>query len=222
MPSHPDPAHATNLSGLGWARRVLRQQLDALSRLAAVARRLIDPVAPAAQSASDPFGMAAIRGLEKTLRLHVRVTWAQRLIAALRAKLLADLQAVDNGQAPSFPVEAGSVDPDPERPAANEAPSLTDKKERPERGDRPDRERGFGGPGSDKELAEILKRPTVEIIALICRELGLPEDWPRLAEEAWAREQALVLRQAQDEDGLVTRAPQRTAPPPPTLTFSSS
>jgi hypothetical protein len=142
-----------------------------------------------------------VRNFEKAMRLRGRVDWALRLIEALRARLSADLQAVDSGGAPSVPVEASSVADDPDPASANEAAALTDRPERGERRERPDRDHfGFGPRGSDKALAEILKRPTDEIIALICRELGLPEDWPRLAEDAWARETA-------DDDGAEPPAP---------------
>jgi hypothetical protein len=39
----------------------------------------------------------------------------------------------------------------------------------------------------DEGLGDLLSRPLSELVALICRDLGLSPDWPRLAEEAWAR-----------------------------------
>jgi hypothetical protein len=36
-------------------------------------------------------------------------------------------------------------------------------------------------------FAHVLSLPFSEIIALICKDLGLEPDWPALAEEAWAR-----------------------------------
>ncbi|MGZ5983599.1 MAG: hypothetical protein ACXWK7_01570 [Caulobacteraceae bacterium] len=35
----------------------------------------------------------------------------------------------------------------------------------------------------------VLDRPVGELVALICRDLGLSPDWGRLAEEAWAQEE---------------------------------
>jgi len=236
MGSRQDAAVET-ASDLGRARRVLRQQLDALSRLAAAAWRLIDP-APPAESAATIW--AGVRNLEKALRLQTRVTWALRLIAALRAKLVSDLRTVENGQLPASLVEAISF-------AAESEPAETlNKAERPERPEpeRPERERlrecerfSFQGRAADSKFAAILKRPTEEIIALICRELGLPADWPSLAKEAWAREgangalarssssgarQVRPGRQTQDEGAQLRHAPRRTAPPSATPTFSSS
>jgi len=34
---------------------------------------------------------------------------------------------------------------------------------------------------------EVLERPVGELVALICRDLGLDPDWSRLAQEAWAK-----------------------------------
>jgi len=189
MSSRPAPDRAAAPPALGWARRVLCQQLDALSRLAVAAWRLVDPAQPAAPPLPPaPSLRAGIVGLEKALRLYERVVWTRRLIDALRAKLTAELEALDNGQVPASLAEAPGVD----APEAEAKPEAKPEAERPEPRERlRDRERfDFQRRGSDKALAEILKRPTAEIIALICRELGLPEDWPRLAEEAWAREEA--------------------------------
>jgi len=186
MSSHPAPPRAATAPGFGWAQRVLRQQLDALSRLTAIAWRLLTP-APTTEPRPHT-AWAGVRELEKAVRLQIRVDWALRLIEALRARLHAELEAVDNGQAPGPPVAAPNLAAE-----ADPAETLNPKvgADRPERERLYDYERfGFQGRAADKKLAEILKRPTAEIIALICRELGLSDDWPRLAEEAWAREQA--------------------------------
>ncbi len=128
--------------------------------------------------------------MEKTLRLQQRVVWAQRLIDALSAKLTAELEALDKGRAPASLAAAEPLT-DNAGSDLTETAELTD---RPDPRERPERERperfGFERRGSDRALAKILKRPTAEIIALICRELGLPEDWPRLVEDDWARETA--------------------------------
>ena len=36
----------------------------------------------------------------------------------------------------------------------------------------------------------VLSRPVSELVAMICRDLGLDPDWPSLSGEAWAREEA--------------------------------
>ncbi len=184
MPSRPGHTCSTTSPGLGWARRLVRQQLDALSRLTAIAWRLFEPPTrptPPAESSDLAAFFAALRGFETAARRQVRVEWALRLIAALRARLHAELEAINNGQAPAPPSLAAEAAP-------AETLNPAERPERPERERLRDYERfSFQGRAADNKLAEILKRPTEEIIALICRKLGLPEDWPRLAEEAWAR-----------------------------------
>ena len=41
----------------------------------------------------------------------------------------------------------------------------------------------------DGLIGDVLTRPVSEIVADICRDLGLDPDWTRLAEEAWAKEE---------------------------------
>ncbi len=193
-------------SGLGWARRVLRQQLDALSRLKAIALRPFERPTPPADSSDLATFFAGLRGLEKAVRRQVRVDWALRLIGALRDKLRAELQSLENGEDPKTMAEAANL------AAEFRSAEAPDPKERPER---PERERGerlkdyerfdFQGRAADRKLAEILKRPTAEIIALICRQLGLPADWLRRAEEAWEREEG---------DGAWAEPPRHSAPGP--------
>ncbi len=36
---------------------------------------------------------------------------------------------------------------------------------------------------------DVASRPVGELVALICRDLGLDPDWTRLAEEAWAQDE---------------------------------
>jgi hypothetical protein len=41
----------------------------------------------------------------------------------------------------------------------------------------------------DDIYGDVLSRPLSELIAEICKDIGLDPDWPRLADEAWAREE---------------------------------
>ncbi len=173
----------------------------------------MEPPAPPADPLTVDSFLARIRIMEKAARLKARADWALRLINALRCRLFTELEALDSGEAPAPPVEARSF-------AAEADPAETvNPKEgsgRREREILKDYDRfGFEPRGSDKKLAEILKLPTAEIIAVICRELGLPADWPRVAEEAGARETADEdWRQPPREQGRDTspNSPQTAAP----------
>jgi hypothetical protein len=41
----------------------------------------------------------------------------------------------------------------------------------------------------DDIYGDLLDRPISELVAMICKDLGLDPDWPQLAEEAWARDE---------------------------------
>jgi hypothetical protein len=41
----------------------------------------------------------------------------------------------------------------------------------------------------DDIYGDLLDRPISELVAMICKDLGLDPDWPQLAQEAWAREE---------------------------------
>ena len=43
--------------------------------------------------------------------------------------------------------------------------------------------------GDDDIYGDVATRPVGELVALICRDLGLEPDWPSLAQEAWAQEE---------------------------------
>jgi hypothetical protein len=36
------------------------------------------------------------------------------------------------------------------------------------------------------DIYDLMDRPVSELVALVCKDLGLDPDWPRLAQEAWA------------------------------------
>lgn len=199
-------------AGFGWAQRMLRRQLDTLSRLASVALRL---AGTATRQASG--GSGGIVALERALRVHERVAWALRLIGVLRAKLTGDLQSLERGEAPHLITEGEPLDDGaaesareselPESLNAERAERAESLREAPERDDFDRLLRRTG----DGEFTDILKRPTDEIIALICRELGLPPDWLDLAEDdeddAPADRRARNLRPG-------PRPPERFAPRP--------
>jgi hypothetical protein len=42
---------------------------------------------------------------------------------------------------------------------------------------------------SDEIYGDVLTRPVGELVAMICRDLGLSPDWPGLAQEAWAQDE---------------------------------
>lgn len=147
----------------------------------AIAQRVqaADPAQPVAEL--QAAGMA-----------YARVARAVRLTLMLKAKL-ADKPAPAGAEAKAGTDEAGRRN-DPEhmrkfrveriieRVARARHPGDEDAVDRlmTEAGDRLDDDDLYGG---------VLERPISELLALICGDLGLPLDWSRLAEEAWARQE---------------------------------
>jgi len=173
-------------SRLDQARRMLRAHLATLAHLATVAVGLVSAVGRSGFKAAcaDAGPMAAIGVFEKALHRHAKVSWALRLIAALRAKLTSDLQRIEQGESLDIVLAAerpDDADPTEAGPKVKAETDPAPQAERPENL-RPERERreteSFGrllGRGADDEFAEILKRPIEAVIALIREALGVDE-----------------------------------------------
>lgn len=213
-----DPA-----SRLDRARQVLRRQLDALVGLAAVALRLVESIAPPRIGGDAGWSMGGIVALERAVRAHARVSWALRLIWALRAKLVGDLERVERGEGVDEvlagqarpPLAEGPQDSGEDREGDPESELRAERAEafgrETERLERESFGRYFSSRPGEAEFAEILKRPTEEVLALIREALGL---------DAAASEDAVVHEGGAGPQwpGLVPRAAAPTrAPPDPEL-----
>lgn len=194
----PDPA--------AWTQAALRRQVEVLERMAEAALELA--VAIKDQAIHD--GTAAEAAMPFS-----RVARSARMIALLQSRLLKDMDEARRRDA---------LDPDSDEAlveAARKA-ALTDPayrhKFRVERvfdrvakaacaedEDRIDRLVIEAGERLDDDdlYGDILQKPVGELVALLCRDLGLDPDWTRLAQEAWA--QAEIGRGA--EGSPFTRAP---------------
>jgi hypothetical protein len=63
----------------------------------------------------------------------------------------------------------------------------------------------------DDIYGDVMTRPVGELVALICRDLGLDPDWPTLAQEAWAREEIESGAENSPFQTLHERPPLKTA-----------
>ena len=70
----------------------------------------------------------------------------------------------------------------------------------------------------DDLYGEVLTRPVSELVAAICQDLGLDPDWPRLAREAWAREE---ISSGAAGSPLMALAARELDPPPPSRATAS-
>lgn len=185
-------------------RALIERQLWVLGRLAEVGLNValaIEQQATAAaeepDAAEPPPASRPGRVVQGDIALaYARASRAVRLTVALQAKLIKDLQALDETAARLRRGE--QVDAERERQAREAA-----RKERVERiierviraelsdEDEADRlaEAAWERLDHDEFYGDLLAQPIGEIIARVCRDLGLAPDWSRLAEEAWARQE---------------------------------
>ena len=173
-----------------WARPLAMRQLQVLGELAEQGLeigRAIEHQAKAAPPAEDI-------DLNALAMAHARVARAVRMTIMLQSKLIGELQTSEEGAArkaaraaaarqergdPAY-VHKARVEGVVERVAKAACGEDEDEIERlmTEAAERLD---------DDDIYGEVLSRPMGELVALICRDLGLEPDWPRLAEEAWAK-----------------------------------
>jgi hypothetical protein len=178
----------------GWERALLDRQLEALNRLADMGMALAAAVTLRA-TADEP---AADADLQRAAIDFARVSRAVRMTFALQSRLIAEFKggsrpaqaaAPDNG-----PIEVRWANADlTEEEAVQQrlvqgivqrlAESAALESETAERlafeaGERIE---------DDNLHRDLTKRPVGEVVALICKDLGLEPDWDRVAGEWWAR-----------------------------------
>lgn len=204
--SAPPPSQADDQAPAPGAapRALIERQLWVLGRLAEAGLNValaIEQQATAAAEAPDAAEPAATpepgRVVQGDVALaYARASRAVRLTVALQAKLIKDLQALDEAAARLRRGEQA----DAERARRT---LETARKERVERiverviraelsdEDEVDRlaEAAWERLDHDEIYGDLTALPVGEIIERVCRDLGLSPDWSRLAEEAWARDE---------------------------------
>ena len=216
-PSSPDAADPAD----AWERALLDRQLASLDRLAdmglaigaAIERRAT--VEPAPEPDTE---------LRHAVIDFARVSRAVRLTYALQSRLVAEFK----GKPRSRAAEAATSSEDDEEThgiAWDEPPGEQQRRRvrriirRVAEASALDREaaerllrEGAERLDDDELYGDIMIRPVAEIVARICKDLGLEAEWERLAGESWMQE-AMVA----EATGLpfAARWPRRTQVPPP-------
>jgi hypothetical protein len=179
-----------------WGRALLDHQLAELGRLAAMGMDIAGAVHRQATAEADA---ASVADLQHAALNFSRVARAVRLTFALQSRLVADFK----GRSPV--AEAGGSD---ERTVEVRWIGQLSPAETARRSRLQDVVRGVAeGEALDAETVErlvreaverieddgvfgdIMTRPFGEIVALICRDLGLKPDWDALSSEVWAQEE---------------------------------
>jgi hypothetical protein len=191
--SQPDQARDADeaANDAPWARALLDRQLFIVGELVEGGFEIAQAIR---RQASDETAPKVVQG--DLAAAHACVSKAVRLSLMLQTDMIQNLARMTSVVSnPAFSGEANTEAARPrleaqrkarahrvveriaraEKPDAEAAERLvTEARQRLERGD---------------AFAHVLSLPFSEIIALICKDLGLDPDWPALAEEAWALEE---------------------------------
>jgi hypothetical protein len=179
-----------------WRQAALQRQAERLEQLAEVGLRLaatLEGEAAEARAAGGPVrdGVAMAFG---------RVSRAVRLSVLLHARLLSDMDEADRRGRYVSPMDREAEDArladeearrDPAYGHKARVEAIVGRVARAEIDDEDRLERLTTEAAErldDEDLyGDVLTRPVGELVALICRDLGLDPDWERLSQEAWAR-----------------------------------
>jgi hypothetical protein len=180
-----------------WAATLIAQQLAMLSDLAEVGMQIVRAIRDQATGqGSDEAGDTAPVVTGDVALAYARAARAVRLTLALQSRLIAQRQAwlLSTAQA--------AADAAKQRDYQNIFLDVPNKQRvqrmigRVAQGQRADKETverlmvEAAERLDDKDrYGDILERPFSEIIAAICRDLGLSPDWPRLSQEPWAQKE---------------------------------
>lgn len=180
-------------------RGVLERQLAVLGRLAEVGLNIalaVERRALAAEAAEADAPDAAPGVAGDVALAYARVSRAVRLTVALQGRVVKELQALDEDAVRRRIREQADAGRDRQLvEAARKArvERIVERLIREEARDEAEGDRladeAYERLEHDDIYGDLSARPVSEIIALVCKDLGLAPDWTRLAEEAWAQDE---------------------------------
>jgi hypothetical protein len=184
-----------------WTQATLQRQVERLEQLAEAGLRLALAIEAGATQSAEASAKAeplSAEALAKAGMAFSRAARAVRMTALLQSRLLQEMEqaaARTDYQRRDESFRAGQA-ADAE---AREDPAFSHKArveaivERVARAETDDEERldrlmteAAERLDDDDIYGDVLTRPVGELVALICRDLGLDPDWDRLSLEAWA------------------------------------
>ncbi len=174
-----------------WARALLDRQLFIVGELVEGGFEIAQAIR---RQASDETAPKVVQG--DLAAAHACVSKAVRLSLMLQTDMiqnLARMTSVVSNPAFSADMNAEAARPRFEAQRKARAHRVVARIARAEKPDAETAERLVREAGERLERGDafrnVLSLPFSEIIALICKDLGLDPDWPALAEEAWALEE---------------------------------
>ena len=237
----PRPAQASDIDDFdpadAWERALLDHQIESLNRLAAMGMAIAGAIERQV-TAAEP-GPQAAPVLHQSAMDFGRVSRAVRLSFALQSRLIADFKTPTSGQGGADALLSLDDDVDEESPFGSDLPAAVRKKAKlghlmrhiaqcavPE-AESERRETVFAQAAERLERDDIHRlianRPYGEVIAIICRDLGLEPDWERIPHKphrlGWAtydeiRRARDFSRSAEGQDHR-SGEPEPTCPPAP-------
>jgi hypothetical protein len=193
------PDRDTPLEPRAWARPLYAGQIAMLDDLAQEARDVAGLLARRIMAVDADDGLTAVEAmpvLDRLARAHGRASRAVRLTLMLQARLMKDLEAWDRqaAQGTARAVSEGRFAREERaEQQRGQVERVIERVADQQRGDAWEIERLVAEASErlDREdvYGDILSKPVSEWVDLICRDLGLDPDWPRLSQEAWAVEE---------------------------------
>jgi hypothetical protein len=171
-----------------WAHAVLQRQSALLEQLGEAALRM----ALAIERRLSEAPLDAPIDPAETAMAFSRVARAVRLTALLQSRLVQELTPLSAAVARAAEKAKDRQDPAYQHKARVEGIVARVARARQRDEEVLDRLARETAERLDDEdfYGEVLNRPVGELVALICRDLGLDPDWTRLAQEAWAQAEA--------------------------------
>jgi hypothetical protein len=203
------PADAAPQDHFAWTQTLLIRQVERLEELSISALRLAQAIER--QATAEPSGLAedaaakagaeapgAPVSLDAAALSFSRVARAMHTTALLQLRLIEDMgKARDRHETRAEADHDAAIqerlkDPDWEHKMRVEG--IVARVAKPKLGDDDDALNRLMAEAHDRLddddiYGDVITRPVGELVALVCRDLGLDPDWPSLAEEAWAREE---------------------------------
>ena len=202
MTVHTDiAAQSAELARKAWARRVLQRQVEMLGELAEIGLKIARETGRQAAADDEAEGEAPDSDApnddiiepvrprdpaQSRAMAFARTARAVRLTLMLQAKALEDMGRLNLPEAPQY---RPFMDPTAVRKARVERiVARIVRTAHGEDGERIDRLMIEAAERLDDEdlTREVLARPLGDLVAEVCRDLGLAVDWERLAQEPWA------------------------------------